>query len=316
MSVLEMFSYPARNRMIGFLGALALMSSSGLALAEPAPPLVDVAWLKERTCTDGIVVLAVHRSADAYRAAHVPCAVLTNFYDDGWRVDRGGVHLLLPDPARLAGVIGRLGIDNDSHVVIYGPGTGEFDVAETTSIYLSFKWLGHDRVSILNGGLPAWMDDWENDFDSGERQPTARAFDARPRPELIASRDDVRAALTAGTPLIDMRSHDMYLGINSEIGIARPGTIPGALNMPMSWMTVNAGMTFRSAAQLRTLLAAAGVANYGPQILFCNAGLESSIGWFVSYALLGNTEARLYDGSLAEWSADSSLPMEVKVKLD
>ena len=53
----------------------------------------------------------------------------------------------------------------------------------------------------------------------------------------------------------------------------------------------------------------------GETIFFCNAGLESSLGWFVAHELMGNTAARLYDGSLAEWSADPTLPMDLKVPL-
>ena len=60
----------------------------------------------------------------------------------------------------------------------------------------------------------------------------------------------------------------------------------------------------------------AGLDADGAQILFCNSGLESSIGWLSLGGILGNENVRLYDGSLAEWSADAALPMELAVPLE
>ena len=132
----------------------------------------------------------------------------------------------------------------------------------------------------------------------------------------MVDRAAVEAALAGGgAALIDMRPNDHFLGINRSPALARAGAIPGAINLPMSWVVVNEGVRFRTPAQLRRLWRVAGAPADGPQILYCNSGLESSIGWFAAAVLLGNPHARLYDGSLAEWSADPAAPMEVKVPL-
>jgi thiosulfate/3-mercaptopyruvate sulfurtransferase len=276
--------------------------------------LVDVAWLRDHACGEGVVVLDVRRSRNDYEAGHVPCAVHTNFYEDGWRRPSHGVVNMLPPAEALERLVGSLGVGNDSHVVIYASGTGAFDVAEATSIYLTLRYLGHDAVSILDGGLPAWTGDWENDIGVGWETPEPVPFVAAPRPEMIVTRADVEAAMTAGAPpLVDMRRHDMFLGINRAPALARPGTIPGALNLPMTWLTENDTLVFRRPDQIAALFAAAGVPVEGDVILFCNAGLESSVGWFAAVALLGNAHARAYDGSLAEWSADPDLPMVIQV---
>ncbi|MDP6353363.1 MAG: rhodanese-like domain-containing protein [Alphaproteobacteria bacterium] len=297
------------------LVAVVALCQMRAVAAEPAPPLVDVAWLGANLCAPDLMVLDVRRSRNDYLVAHIPCAVHTNYYEDGWRIRRQGIAHMIPPPAALERLIGGLGIGNGSQVVIYASGTGPFDAAETTSIYFTFRYLGHDAVSILDGGLPAWMADWENDFDVGAVSPEPRDFTAAPRPRMLAGRDDVLAASAGAVPLVDMRSHDMYLGINRAEVLVRPGTIPGALNLPMSWITVNDSLYFRAADQLEALFAAAGAPARQPMILFCNAGLESSLGWFAAHALLGNRGVRLYDGSLAEWSADPTLPMTVKVPL-
>ena len=295
--------------------ALAFFVVSAV-LAENATPLVDVNWLKPQVCGDRLTVLDVRRSAEDYRAGHVPCAVHTDYYKDGWRTRKEGIPHMMPPIEQLAAVIGSLGVDNDTHVVIYGSGTGPFDAAETTSIYLTFKYMGHDSVSILDGGLPAWMAEWSADFDVDTYKPTPTVFIAHPRPTLLASRTQVENVLGGEIGLVDLRSHDMFLGVNRAWQLTRSGTIPGAINLPMSWLTVNAGLKFRDLDQLKQLFTAAGAPITGEVIFFCNAGLESSMGWFVAHELLGNTQAALYDGSLAEWTKDADLPMTRHVSLD
>tara|TARA_Y100000588_G_scaffold331721_1_gene369522 strand:- start:182 stop:508 length:327 start_codon:yes stop_codon:yes gene_type:complete len=108
----------------------------------------------------------------------------------------------------------------------------------------------------------------------------------------------------------------MFLGINKAWMLKRPGTLPGALNLPMSWLTVDDSLEFRSRENLETLFTAANIPSHGPIILFCNAGLESSMGWFVAHELLGNENAVLFDGSLAEWTKNPDLPMKTLINLD
>ncbi len=295
--------------------ALSLSIINGLA-AKDTTPLVDVSWLKPQVCTEGLTVLDVRRSTENYRASHLPCAVHTNYYKDGWRTRKQGIPHMMPPTDQLEALIGRLGIKNNTHVVIYGSGTGPFDAAETTSIYLTFKYLGHDSVSILDGGLPAWMAEWSVDFDVGMHKITAAEFIAKPRAGLLISREGVQSALANNIPIIDVRSNDMFLGVNRAWMLSRSGTIPGALNLPMSWLTVNAGLKFRDREQLQQLFSAAGAPDSGKQIYFCNAGLESSMAWFVAHELLENEQAVLYDGSLAEWTKDKSLPLIRHVELN
>ncbi|MCG7976375.1 MAG: sulfurtransferase, partial [Candidatus Thiodiazotropha taylori] len=54
----------------------------------------------------------------------------------------------------------------------------------------------------------------------------------------------------------------------------------------------------------------------GAQINYCHTGNRASLAWFVSHELLGNSQAKLYDGSTQEWAADSTLPMDQQVQLN
>ena len=293
--------------LLAFCAAAPAPAQAGPA----APPLVSVEWLRPRVCAPPVVVLDLRRSPRNFEAEHIPCAVHSDYYKDGWRTANN----MIPPAARLEALIGGLGIGNDSHVVIAAAAVDEFSAAEAARVYAIFRWLGHDAVSILAGGVTAWMADWRNDAEAGPSEPAPASFRAAPRGDVVASRAETEAAAAAGAPLIDMRPNDHFLGINRSPALARPGTIPGAINLPMSWIVVNESLRFRTPAQLRRLWRAAGAPPRGAQILFCNSGLESAVGWFAAAVLLGNPGARLYDGSLAEWSADPDAPMEIAVPL-
>ncbi len=292
------------------LAAVAAVGPS----AGAAPPLVDVAWLTERTCTDGLAVLDVRRSRSDHETGHVPCAVFTDFYRDGWRETRAGVPLQLPSRARTARVLERLGVDPDDHVVIVAPGSGRYDAAEAAAVFVSLRSVGHPAVSILDGGLAAWIAVWENDVDTGYRPPTPSDYAPRPAaPPILADRDAVAAAVVAGRTLVDLRTSDQHLGINRNETVLRHGTLPGARNVPLAWFLVDGTLAFHPPATVRAILAHAGVPPDAAPVVFCNAGLESALGWFVLHELLGQTGTRLYDGSLAEWSRHSDLPMERRI---
>ena len=89
-----------------------------------------------------------------------------------------------------------------------------------------------------------------------------------------------------------------------------------AKNVPENWLTRNGGGSFRDKGTLAKLFALAGVPTSGEQISFCNTGHWASLGWFASSEILGNKSAKMYDGSMVEWSADASTPVERRVQLD
>jgi thiosulfate/3-mercaptopyruvate sulfurtransferase len=295
---------------VSVLAALvgAFMSSA----AGAAEPLVDAAWVKANAGRPGIVFLDVRSPKQAYLAGHVPGAVHTDYVKDNWRVDKGGVPGMLPDVDKLEALIGRLGVDNETHVVLLPAGASATEMGVATRIYWTFKVLGHDRVSILNGGMAAYPAERASPLQQGDNAPRAKAFKANFRPELLATAEDVKAAKGG---LVDHRPADQYLGVNKSAAVKRYGTVPGARSLPAGWTTVDDGGTFRDAAQLKTLFEAAGAPTQGSVINFCNTGHWASVGWFVVHELLGNKQARLYDGSMAEWAKDDANPVERKISL-
>jgi len=295
---------------------------------QAAEPLVDVDWVKANIGKPDVVFLDVRgkiagKSKADYLRAHIPGAVHTAYLKDGWRAkDGAGTPGQLAPIDKLESLIGGLGISNDSHVVVVPNGGKAVDVGTGTRIYWTFKVLGHDNVSLLDGGMAAYTKEIDestkkpvNPLEKGAVEIEAKTFKASLREEMLVTKEDVVAAQQSGVAIVDHRPHNQYLGINQHGKAKRPGTIPGASNVPENWLTKNGGGSFRSTNALEKLYASANVSTSGEQINFCNTGHWASLGWFASHELLGNKDAKMYDGSMLEWSADASLPMELKVDL-
>lgn len=307
---------------IALIVMLGTTMSAGVVHA--ATPLVEVDWVKANSCNADVRVLDIRNRIDGgskatYMEGHIPCAVYTDYAAGGWRVKVDGVPGMLPPVETLEALIGDLGIDNDTHVVIYPAGKKAVDVGSATRMYWTFKVLGHDKVSILNGGWAAYVGNPNkpaNKVETGNNIPNPKAFQAKPRTDWVATKAEIADMPAQSVALVDMRSSDRHLGVNRHGKAKRSGTIPGATSLPGSWVTENGGGRFRSEKTLAGLYQAAAVPTGGKQIYFCDSGHWASLGWFVDHELLGNRDARLYDGSMIEWSADATLPIEQKVKLN
>src|SRR3546814_13152996 len=86
-------------------------------------------------------------------------AVYSNYLRSGWRTEMDAVPAQLPRQETLEALIGELGIANDSHVVVVSAGTAALDLSTAARVSWTFKVIGHDRVSILDGGYRAYAAD-------------------------------------------------------------------------------------------------------------------------------------------------------------
>lgn len=300
-----------------WLGGVFFLLLAGARMATAAEPLVDVEWAKANAEKPGIVFIDFQPATD-YLRGHIPGAVNSNYGKDGWREERANDKV--PDmlPAKLEALgemIGKLGIDNATHVVLVPPGMSSTDMGIGTRVYWTFKVLGHDNVSILDGGMAAWTKDKKNPLQTGAPKSEPKTFKVNVRKDMIVTMDDVKKAKAAGVLLVDNRPEDQYVGINRHPKATDSGTVEGAKNLPNGWMTVNGMGEFRKKGQLEQLYKLANVPTSGDQINFCNTGHWASVGWFVSSELMGNKKARMYDGSMVEWTMLKGGSIEQKVKL-
>jgi thiosulfate/3-mercaptopyruvate sulfurtransferase len=288
------------------------IAAPAAAQTENVRPLVDAEWLKANAGQENVVVLDIRDNIDGTDLGSEPYiegAVVAPYGSAGWRTEIDGVPGMLPPVDEVAGLIGSLGIDNGDHVVIVPWGTDSTEFGSATRVYWTFKYLGHDAVSILDGG---WR---QYDAAGGPRAETA----AEPQPaefsyelqdELLATTEDVVAALEAGVTLVDGRPAEQHEGTSKSPVVRTAGTIPGAVNIEHSDLYSAEYARFAEPETVATLAAGVGLGTDEKTITFCNTAHWASIAWFGLSEVLGNKNTAMYDGSMAAWTADPSRPVE------
>ncbi|MFW6346409.1 MAG: sulfurtransferase [Halomonas sp.] len=304
-----------RSRLIIAAGALAV---AGQAHALPPSPLVEAEWLSEQLGSDDLVVLDVRSSIDnggdlaAFEAARIPGSRYSSYTDAGWREDRDGVAGLLPEVEDLEALIGSLGIDNDDTVVVVAGGTGPTDFGSAARIYWTFKVLGHDEVTILNGGFAGWQ---AQGYDVASGTPDAYAasdFTGSLQAQLLATTEEVQAAREADEPLVDARPPGFFTGETQSPATRAPGTIPESVNLPHdSALVERDGAYYLDPEQLNAGIDALGLDREAPTVAFCNTGHWAASGWFQLSEIGGLENATMYDGSMAEWTQDDTRPLQL-----
>lgn len=301
-------------RFSAIAAALAGLTFATAAHAERLTdqPLVDSAWLQQNLENESLVVLDVRDAVEnvsPYATAHIPGAISAPYSTSGWRLEIEGVPGQFPGVEPTTQLIGSLGIDNDDHVVIVPKGTDSSEIGAATRVYWTFKVLGHDAVSILDGGARAWeAAGGPVTTEATALEPTT--FTADFRSELLATTADVQQALAAGVKLVDGRPAAQYRGEAKSPVVATAGTLPGAVNIEHSTLYDASAAAFSDSETVASLAAAVGLDADDPNIAFCNTGHWASVAWFGLSEVLGNKNTRMYDGSMAEWTADPSRRVE------
>jgi thiosulfate/3-mercaptopyruvate sulfurtransferase len=244
-----------------------------------------------------------HYSAkdDAYRAAHIPHAVFVDWTED-ITDPAASVHMMLSGPARFKALMERLGIGDESLVVVYDD-SGSL----APRLWWALNYYGHDRVRVLDGGFNKWVAEGRP-VTAAVPAPRRAVFTPRVRPEWRADAAAIREAMKDGrVAIVDCRTPDEWSG---KIGRGdRTGRIPGARNVPSASALQGEFRTWKDPAALRQLYADAGVTPDSPVITYCNAGVSASVGLF-ALKLAGFDEVRNYSGSWYEWESDPANPIE------
>lgn len=292
-----------------FAALLLLLCLPAMAM----PPLVDTNWIKSNMDSDDLMILDIQEAA-SFSRYHIPGAV--NLPYSRWRTDgKQGPSGMRPSTQQLEKMIGSAGIQNDTRVVIVATGQGAGDIAAAARVYWTLLSVGHQKTAILNGGLVAYANSGKVRLSRGPSSASASAYKASESTDMMIDAAQIKAELGNGVSLVDARSVAEYLGIWGGGGKSRAGTIPGSANLPYDWLTINGSAQLRDIGKLELLYVSAEVPLQGEQIHYCASGNRAALTWFVSYALLGNKQARLYDASMNEWSQRQELPVETKVNL-
>src|SRR5262249_42666101 len=134
-------------------------------------------------------------------------------------------------------------------------------------------------------------------------------FVARPRPEMIATKTQVAAALSdPRVRIVNALTAKQHTG-EGGVHYGRPGRIAGSVNVPAHRLVAGERKVGLPAAELAALFAETGADRAEKVITYCGGGIAASADAFV-LALLGHDNVALYDGSLSEWVRDPAAPME------
>jgi len=293
------------------LASLAALTFAAAARADSVTPLVSAEWLKEHLKDPDVFVLDVRSAIDgggveAYQKGHIPGAIHSDYDKAGWRVTRGGVPFMLPTLAELEKLIGELGIDEDTHVVVVPAGVHFTDFGSAARTYWTLKVAGLSRVSILDGGYAAWAAG-QNAIETGPSKPSPKIFTATLNKALLAEGADVqKIEQSGGATLIDSRPASFFVGKQKAPAAQGYGHIPGAVNVDSATFYDSKSNRLKPQAELVSIAAAL---PGGPAVTYCNTGHWAATDWFVLSEILGRSDVRLYYGSMAEWTSDASRPL-------
>uniref|UniRef100_UPI0031019ACA sulfurtransferase n=1 Tax=Neorhizobium sp. EC2-8 TaxID=3129230 RepID=UPI0031019ACA len=215
--------------------AAAAFFVAGAAHAERLTdkPLVDAEWLSSHLSNKNLVIIDirdVNKSGDPYANGHVPGAISARYSESGWRASVDGAPGKLPPKEKIEKTIAGLGVNDDSHVVIVTGGADASDFGGATRVYWTFKVLGHDAVSVLDGGYTAWTKAGK-DVSKDAVKLSAGDFKANFRPELRAEVAQVQEAIASDTNLVDARSVAQFIGKEKTATVQKLGTVPTAVNV-------------------------------------------------------------------------------------
>lgn len=273
--------------------------------------IVETDWLAAHLDAPDLVVFDAtwhlpteSRDAKAeYLAEHIPGAL---FFDiDDLSDEKSQLPHMLPSTVKFASRMKKMGVGDGARIVVYDS-YGLFSAARA---WWTFRIMGHDDVAVLNGGLRKWKAEGRPLEDGPAPRRSERHYTPRFHAELVRDVDDMKSlAGKAGAQILDVRSEGRFAGTEPE---PRPGLrgghIPGSRNLPYTAM-LNEDGTLKSAEQLEALFKSAGVDPALPVVSTCGSGVTASI-VSLALAMLGQTNAAVYDGSWAEWGQDNGLPV-------
>lgn len=256
-------------------------------------------WQKPDTVILDATWLAFRQLGESYAhfvTTHIPGA---RFFDlEICRKQETDLPNMLPTPEFFADYVQGLGVNRDNTVILYD----QVGVYSAPRVWWMFRYFGHDRVRVLDGGLPAFLRAGGVGESGPEPMIERGNFDARPRFELLCSLAGMRErSQQANAAILDCRSPQRFRGTVTE---TRPGLKNGHIPHSKNWFYENLlatdGMMLSPPALHAQLLALGIDPNRKDIALTCGSGITACIG-ALALARLGNFSAAVYDGSWAEW---------------
>jgi len=266
--------------------------------------LVSTSWLADHLNDKNVVALAVGQRED-YDKGHIPGSLFVAYQDVITKKGERPLTTELPSMEVLQAAFEKLGVSNESHVVLYSLKDW---LSPTTRILMTLDAMGMGRqASMLDGGFPVWQSEGRS-VSTEVRAVTRGKLEPCAQSDVITDLAYVSANLHhLGVDIVDARDAQFYTGATVPQD-RRAGHIPGASNITYTSVVDDKGK-LKPLAELEEMFHNAGIKKGDRVVSYCHIGQQATVIYFVARYL--GYDARLFDGSWEDWSKRTELPAEV-----
>jgi len=288
---------------MALLFALLFTVQSSSTYARPEL-LVDTAWLAQHLNDANVRVVDIRNRG--YGDGHIPGAVMA---DSNWIRNPKAPPTFLPTPQEFEALMSRLGISNNTKVVVYDERGGIY----AARLWWILNYYGHSNVALLDGGWPKWLAE-QRATNTEVPVAAAATFKVKPGTVKVATADEVKAAINKpGVKLLDARTEGEIDGKDLR-NIKRGGFIESSVPLYREDTLDPTTKVFKSAAEITKLYRDKGIVPSDDVTVYCQVGMRASHDIF-TLALIGHdlTKLRNYYGAWEEWGNRDDTPIKTKV---
>jgi thiosulfate/3-mercaptopyruvate sulfurtransferase len=267
-------------------------------------PVVSAAWLHDHLDDPQVTIADCRFSLmqpalgqEQYQAGHIPGAFYLDLNQDLSSPvgEHGGRHPL-PDVDRLSGRLSAMGVASNRPEPTLVVAYDDSRLAFASRLWWLLRYLGHDRVAVLNGGFAGWKAAGYT-VTQAIPLPRAGAFVPQLHPDQVVDIEQVKAQKDLPeVALVDSREAERYRGEHEPIDPIA-GHIPGAINYPWQEVTDANGYMRSAEAQhqrWQDLESAQEI------LVYCGSGVTACVN-LLSLELAGIQAGKLYAGSWSDW---------------
>lgn len=264
--------------------------------------LVDVKWVEEHLKDSKVKIIDAR--SKGFEQGHIPGAVSVN---SGQLKD--SKNQTIASKETVTELFQKAGINNDSTVLVYDDGGAG---SSATRVFYTLEYYGmKDKVKILNGGYLAWTIAGK-DVSTDAPAVAKGNFTAQPNEKLITTKAQLLTADLAQCTVLDTRSAKEYTGEDLR-GNKNGGHVNGAIHTEFSEAIdqnpADGVPKFKSYKELNDIYTKAGITDKDKTIIpYCQTNIRGAHSYF-TLRLLGFTDVRPYEGSMAEWANSDDAPL-------